>query len=129
MNQKITTKIHTREEVLQMLRMLSSGNHFNQRQLSQELGFSLGKTNYLLKNLAKIGLIELKNFSTRKGKSGKVKYFLTKKGLKHKIDLTYKYMNAKEAEYNQLRKELEEMKSLKSNLKKEGRGEKGKGVT
>lgn len=100
-------QIQAREEIFQMLRMLSGDKHFNQRQLSQELGFSLGKTNYLLKNLARIGLIELKNFSARTGKSNKVKYLLTKKGLKHKIDLTYKYMKKKEAEYNQLRQELE----------------------
>jgi EPS-associated MarR family transcriptional regulator len=98
---------HTREEVFQILRMLSNGEHLNQRQLSQELGFSLGKTNYLLKNLAKIGLIELKNFSTKNNKSKKVKYLLTKKGLKHKIDLTYKYMRKEEVEYNELKKEWE----------------------
>lgn len=86
---------HAREEVFHILRMLSNGEHFNQRQLSKELGFSLGKTNYLLKKLAKIGLIELKNFSTKNNKSKKVRYFLTKKGLKHKINLTYKYMKKK----------------------------------
>jgi EPS-associated MarR family transcriptional regulator len=96
---------HTREELFQILRMLSNGSHFNQRQLSKELGFSLGKTNYLLKSLAQIGLIELKNFSTKNKKSKKVKYFLTKKGLKHKIDLTYKYMKKKETEYQELKRE------------------------
>ncbi|MCF7917123.1 MAG: winged helix-turn-helix transcriptional regulator [Candidatus Omnitrophica bacterium] len=87
--------------------MLSNGKHLNQRQLSQELGFSLGKTNYLLKSLAKIGLIELKNFSTKNKKTKKIRYFLTKKGLKQKIDLTYKYMRQKESEYRELKKELE----------------------
>ncbi len=101
--------IDTKEEIFQILRMLSSGRHLNQRQLSQELGFSLGKTNYLLKGLAQIGLVELKNFSTKTGKSGKVKYLLTKKGLKHKIDLTYKYMKKKESEYNELKREVERL--------------------
>jgi EPS-associated MarR family transcriptional regulator len=98
---------HTREEAFQILRMLSNGEHLNQRQLSQELGFSLGKTNYLLKNLAKIGLIELKNFSAKNKKTKKIRYLLTKKGLKHKIDLTYRYMKKKEQEYQQLKEELE----------------------
>jgi EPS-associated MarR family transcriptional regulator len=98
---------HTREEAFQILRMLSNGKHLNQRQLSDELGFSLGKTNYLLKNLAKIGLIELKNFSTKNKKTKKIRYLLTKKGLKQKINLTYKYMKQKESEYRELKKELE----------------------
>jgi EPS-associated MarR family transcriptional regulator len=105
MNDNPNINISTREEVFHILRMLSNGEHLNQRQLSSELGFSLGKTNYLLKSLAKIGLIELKNFSTKTNKSKKVRYFLTKKGIKHKIDLTYKYMKEKENEYNSLKKE------------------------
>jgi EPS-associated MarR family transcriptional regulator len=103
---------HTREEAFQILRMLSNGEHLNQRQLSQELGFSLGKTNYLLKNLAKIGLIELKNFSAKNKKTKKIRYLLTKKGLKQKIDLTYKYMKKKEQEYQQLREEWKATEKL-----------------
>jgi EPS-associated MarR family transcriptional regulator len=105
---------HTREEVFQILRMLSNGEHLNQRQLSQELGFSLGKTNYLLKNLAKIGLIELKNFSAKNKKTKKIRYLLTKKGLKQKIDLTYKYMKKKEEEYQQLKKEWKTVERVES---------------
>ncbi|MBD3264633.1 MAG: MarR family EPS-associated transcriptional regulator [Candidatus Omnitrophica bacterium] len=103
-------QIHTREDVFNILRIVSGGRDLNQRQLSSELGFSLGKTNYLLKSLTRIGLIEFKNFSTKANKSKKVRYFLTKKGLKHKINLTYNYMKKKEAEYNRLREEWQQDK-------------------
>jgi EPS-associated MarR family transcriptional regulator len=107
MNTNLNSNIHTKEEFFQILRLLSNDQNVNQRQISKELGFSLGKTNYLLKSLAKIGLIELKNFSAKTNKSKKVRYFLTKKGLKHKIDLTYKYMKKKENEYQELKRDLE----------------------
>jgi len=96
-----------KEELFNILRLLSSNDDLSQRQLANHLGFSLGKINYLLKSLAKRGLIELKNFSTKDNKSKKVRYFLTKKGLKYKIKLTYSYMKKKESEYNSLKGEWE----------------------
>ena len=37
----------------------------SQRQLAEELGFSLGKLNYCLKALQKKGLVKIKNFQKK----------------------------------------------------------------
>ena len=76
-----------REDIFHILRLISSKPELTQRDLSGNLGISLGKTNYLLKELAKKGLLKAKDFTRRGGKIKKVKYALTKKGLEEKIRL------------------------------------------
>ena len=100
---------YIKEEIFNILRILSSDNNLTQRDLSAHLGFSLGKTNYLLKELTKKGLLKIKNFTTKDNKLKKVKYLLTKKGLEGKINLTYHLLKEKEAEYRRLKKEWERL--------------------
>ena len=45
-----------------VLRKINSKPKSTQRELAEELGFSLGKLNYCLKALKTIGLIKMKNF-------------------------------------------------------------------
>ena len=45
----------------EILRKISKKPHLSQREMSKELGFSLGKLNYCLKGLKKKGLIQLKS--------------------------------------------------------------------
>ncbi|MBU2266152.1 MAG: MarR family EPS-associated transcriptional regulator, partial [Candidatus Omnitrophica bacterium] len=73
--------------------------------VSSHLEISLGKTNYLLKSLIKKNLIKARNFSHGKDKLGKVRYILTKSGLKQKIHLAYHFLKKKEEEYNRMRSE------------------------
>jgi len=95
---------HTlKEDILNILRALSSSNEFTQRDLAFLLDFSLGKTNYLLKFLAREGLVEIKNFSQRDKK--KAQYILTRKGLEEKLKLTYHFLKRKEDEYQRIKKE------------------------
>ena len=47
---------------LNILRNIKNSSKVNQRQLALQLGFSLGKLNYCLKELKKKGLIKIKNF-------------------------------------------------------------------
>lgn len=96
------------EDIFAILRILSSRENLSQRDLSGRLGFSLGKTNYLLKALARIGLLEIKNFTARDKKAKKVKYLFTKRGLKERARLTYHFLKQKEYEYNLIKKEWEE---------------------
>jgi len=96
-----------REDIFHILRLISSKPELTQRDLSGSLGISLGKTNYLLKELAKKGLLKAKNFTRRGGKIKKVKYILTKKGLEEKIRLTWYFLKRKEKEYLELKKEAE----------------------
>jgi EPS-associated MarR family transcriptional regulator len=97
------------EEVLKIIKEVESSPTITQRYLSTKLGISLGKTNYLLRELIKKGWIKAKIFSHRKGKLKRLTYNLTKKGLEEKLRLTYRFLKRKEAEYNQIKKEWEEL--------------------
>ncbi|MCP4652351.1 MAG: MarR family EPS-associated transcriptional regulator [Candidatus Omnitrophica bacterium] len=100
---------HIKEDILNILRVLSSTEGSSQRELSHSLGVSLGKTNYLLKSLVTRGLVEIKNFTIKNQKIRKVKYMLTGKGLEHKLQLTYYFLKRKEKEYLKLKEELEKI--------------------
>jgi EPS-associated MarR family transcriptional regulator len=99
------------------LRLLSLKGDLNQRDLSASLNISLGKTNYLIKSLIKKNLIKTKNFSSNKGKLGKVRYILSKKGIKQKVHLTYHFLKKKELEYTYIK---EEWNKLSHQMKTEG---------
>ncbi len=99
----------TKEDIFNILRLLSSDENLTQRDVSTHLGFSLGKTNYLLKSLIKKDLIKINDLISRGNKVKKIRYFLTKNGLKEKINLTYHFLQRKESEYNSLKKEWESL--------------------
>ena len=109
---------HTKEEILHLIREIESTPEINQRILSSKLGISLGKTNYLLKELIKKGFIKVKNFSNSPSKLKKIKYILTKNGLEHRIRLTYHFLIRKEAEFNRIKNEWEQLKTA-NGLKEE----------
>lgn len=100
-----------REDIFNILRILSSDGSPTQRDLSNHLGFSLGKTNYLIKELIKKGLVKIKTFSHKNHKLNRISYILTPKGLREKAELTLHFLKRKEAEYNKLRKEWERLGS------------------
>jgi len=97
-----------KEENLLIIKELEAQPSVTQRHLSSKLGISLGKTNYLLKELIKKGLVKVRNFSDNPGKLGKIHYYLTKEGLEHKVQLMQYFLKEKEAEYNQFKKEWEQ---------------------
>lgn len=96
-----------KEETLQLIKEIDSNSSLNQRLLSQKLNISLGKTNYLLKELIKKGIVKIKSFSKNPKKAKKLKYILTPKGIEQKMKLTYYFLQVKEKEYNRLKKEYE----------------------
>jgi len=96
---------HLREDIFKILRILSSNNYLTQRDLSGYLGFSLGKTNYLIKELTQKGLVKIKNFSKKNHKLNRISYILTPKGLKEKTILTLHFLKRKQREYEDLRRE------------------------
>jgi EPS-associated MarR family transcriptional regulator len=97
-----------REDIFNILRVLSSNRPFSQRDLSSRLGISLGKTNYLIKLLIQKGFLKIKSLTTKNHNIKKVRYALTKKGLDEKARLTYYLLKKKEAEYNLVKREWEE---------------------
>ena len=77
----------------------------SQRELSKNLGLSLGKINYCIKALRDKGLIKISNFSKNPNKL-KYVYILTPKGVASKTRLTINFMKRKMKEYEELKKEL-----------------------
>ena len=92
-----------------LLEAVGRGEFSNQRQLSQGVGLSLGKTHYLLKELIGRGLIKVGNFKRSENKLGYA-YLLTPSGVKQKIFITKRFLTAKEREYEYLRYEIEKLK-------------------
>ena len=91
----------------ELLRKIQKNPESSQRQLAEDLGFSLGKLNYCLKALQEKGLVKLENF---KKNPKKLNYFyvLTPEGIAEKSKLTINFMKRKMKEYDELKKELEE---------------------
>lgn len=85
-----------------------------QKSLADELGYSVGKINYVLKALISKGLIKAENFATAENKK-QYKYLLTSKGIEEKIALTEKFIARKKAEYEELQNELKQLKVLDAN--------------
>ncbi len=56
------------EDHFQVLRKIDKSNNLSQRKLAEELGFSLGKLNYCMKELKNKGLVKFKNFNNQKKK-------------------------------------------------------------
>ena len=100
-----------KEENLTIIKEIEFQPAVTQRELSMKLAISLGKINYLLKELIKKGFIEAKNFSNNPGKLNKLHYHLTKKGLEYKINATQHFLKEKEAEYNQIKQDWEQLAS------------------
>ena len=90
-----------------VLRKIQNKPEFTQRQLAEDLGFSLGKLNYCLKALKVKGLVKISNFKKNPNKSNYI-YILTPKGITQKTKLTINFMKRKMKEYDELRKELKE---------------------
>lgn len=87
---------------LSALRLLASQPALSQRQLSRELGLSLGKTHYILHALLDKGLVKIQNFK-RSDKKMAYAYLLTPKGLSTKLQLTRSFLARKEIEFELLR--------------------------
>ncbi|PJZ58447.1 MarR family EPS-associated transcriptional regulator [Leptospira barantonii] len=92
-----------------LLRILEENPEVNQREISEILGISLGKVNYCLKALMDKGWIKAKNFKNSKNKLAYA-YFLTPMGIEEKAIITVRYLKVKMQEYEQIRKEIEELK-------------------
>ena len=91
-----------------VLKLLEKKPDLTQRQLSEALGVSLGKTNYLLKSLIDIGWIKLDNFQKSNNKWGYV-YLLTPTGLVQKAAIAVRFLKRKQQEYINLHAEIAQL--------------------
>ena len=95
------------QDNLNLLRKIKKKPKASQRELAEELGFSLGKLNYCLKALQAKGLVKINNFRKNPDKVNYI-YVLTPKGIAEKAKLTINFMKRKMKEYDELKKELGE---------------------
>lgn len=104
MKPKLNTAIAETDNdaALQTLCLLAVQPELSQRQLSQALGLSLGKTHYILHALLDKGLVKIENFK-RSDKKTAYAYLLTTKGIAAKVQLTRNFLARKEAEFELLR--------------------------
>jgi EPS-associated MarR family transcriptional regulator len=86
---------------LQALRLLAAQPEISQRQLSRELGLSVGKTHYVLHALLDKGLLKIRNFRRSNNKLAYA-YLLTAQGLREKLRLTHAFLARKETEFEEL---------------------------
>lgn len=95
------------EDHFELLRRIQKKPKASQRELAEDLGFSVGKLNYCLKALQKKGLVKLQNFQKKKNKLNYLQYVITPKGISERTKLTLNFMKRKMKEFDELKKELE----------------------
>ena len=102
MNKKTSNQDH-----FNVMRKIQKDPETSQRDLAEQLGFSLGKLNYCLKALQQKGLIKIKNFQRHTNKLNYI-YIITPKGIAEKTKLTVNFMKRKMKEYEELKEELKQ---------------------
>jgi len=90
-----------------ILREIKKNPKYTQRELAEELGFSLGKLNYCLKALKTKGFVKIENFKRNPEKINYI-YVLTPKGIAQKTKLTLNFMKLKMKEYDELKREIKD---------------------
>jgi EPS-associated MarR family transcriptional regulator len=105
---------------LDLLRKLEINPRYTQRELSREVGVSLGKINYCMKKLTEKGLIKLSNFTHNPNKMGYA-YLLTPSGVEEKTRLTFSFLKRKIVEYEVLKIEINELQLESEEMAKENR--------
>jgi EPS-associated MarR family transcriptional regulator len=92
-----------------LLKLLELNPEVSQRRLAEELGVSVGKVNFCLRALLDKGLLKVRNFRDSQNKLAYA-YYLTPKGAKEKVRATSGFLQRKMAEYQELEREIEELR-------------------
>jgi EPS-associated MarR family transcriptional regulator len=108
-------RVSKKQNKFQILKSLERDSHPTQRQLSNDLGVSLGKVNYCLKSLIEKGFIKVDNFRNSNNKI-QYSYLLTPKGIKEKTKLTLDFIRIKTQKYDMLKQEIESLKQEAKNM-------------
>ena len=91
-----------------MLRLLSQRADLTQRDMALKMGVSLGKVNYCLSELSQKGLIKINRFKASENKLQYL-YVLTSRGLEAKAGLTVSFLKRKMAEYDEIKRQIQEL--------------------
>ena len=96
------------ENTLQALRVLERNPEMSQRELSKELGVSLGKAHYILSSLIEVGLVKADNFRRSDNKLGYA-YLLTPQGIAEKAAVTARFLARKRREYIEIEQQIADL--------------------
>ena len=92
-----------------ILRLLEESPQLSQRDLADKLGVSLGKANYCLQALIRLGHVKARNFRNSENRATYL-YVLTPKGLTAKARSATRFLQLKIAENEALQREIEALK-------------------
>jgi EPS-associated MarR family transcriptional regulator len=110
-----------------VLRILQERPDVTQREIAQILGVSTSGMNYCLNALIDKGWVKVHNFSESKNKFGYV-YLLTPSGIAEKASLTGRFLKRKLKEFEEMRAEIESLRSEVSEVSEVSRLVKNKVV-
>jgi EPS-associated MarR family transcriptional regulator len=97
------------ETEFKTLKELSTDGSVSQRDLSKRIGLSLGGVNYIIKELIKKGYVKAQRFKNSNNKAAYV-YAVTPQGISARMHQTQYFLQAKMAEYERLKREIDELK-------------------
>ena len=93
-----------------ILRLLERNPQISQRQLANELGMSLGKTNYCVRAVVEKGWVKVRNFRKSNRKVAYL-YQLTPRGIAAKSRITRRFLDRKVEEFERLQKEIQQLRA------------------
>jgi len=100
---------HYEQEIrYKILKILANNPSLSQREMAGRMGISLGKTNYVLTELANKGIIKIKRFKSARNKIPYT-YMLTSHGLEEKARITTNFLKRKLAEYKEIKTQIKEI--------------------
>ncbi|MEA3643214.1 MAG: MarR family EPS-associated transcriptional regulator [Lamprobacter sp.] len=91
-----------------VLKHLQSNPQASQRELARALGISLGRTNHCVRAVIERGWVKAQNFRRSNNKLAYA-YLLTPEGIEQKTRILARFLKRKEAEYQALQDELEQL--------------------
>ncbi len=96
------------ESHFKVLRAIHSNPLMSQRELSKQLGISLGETNYRVQALLEQGWVKTRNFKN----NNKIaySYLLTPQGIEQKLQLATAFLKEKQQEFELLRREIHQLR-------------------
>jgi EPS-associated MarR family transcriptional regulator len=89
-----------------VIKLIEADPDLSQRELSRQLGVSLGKVNSCLRTLIDQGWVKARNFNNSQHKIA-YRYLLTPVGVQQKSVVAANFLKLKLAEYERLRQEIE----------------------
>lgn len=95
---------------LKVMRIISEIPDSSSRQIADAVGISNGSAYYVLSSLVDKGLVKLENFRSSPRKR-QYAYILTPRGIHEKSLLTRSFIKRKKQEYNDLKKEIEDLET------------------